>query len=65
VIIEFQVDDADKEYERLKTLVSEWVLEPTTMPWGNRSMLFRDPDGNLVNLFTGRRTARSLSSALT
>ena len=22
------------------------------MPWGNRSFLFRDPDGNLVNLFT-------------
>jgi hypothetical protein len=21
------------------------------MPWGNRSILFRDPDGNLVNLF--------------
>jgi hypothetical protein len=21
------------------------------MPWGNRSLLFRDPDGNLVNLF--------------
>ena len=52
VIIEFQVDDVDKEYERLKALVGEWVLEPTTMPWGNRSMLFRDPDGNLVNLFT-------------
>jgi predicted enzyme related to lactoylglutathione lyase len=51
VIIEFRVDDVDKEYERLKTLVTEWVLEPTTMPWGNRSMLFRDPDGNLVNLF--------------
>jgi predicted enzyme related to lactoylglutathione lyase len=52
VIIEFRVDDVDNEYERLKTLVSEWVLEPTTMPWGNRSMLFRDPDGNLINLFT-------------
>jgi predicted enzyme related to lactoylglutathione lyase len=52
VIIEFRVDDVDKEYERLKTLVSEWVQEPTTMPWGNRSVLFRDPDGNLVNLFT-------------
>ncbi|EGL18171.1 hypothetical protein HMPREF9413_5993 [Paenibacillus sp. HGF7] len=26
-------------------------MEPTTMPWGNRSMLFRDPDGNLLNLF--------------
>ena len=52
VIIEFLVDDVDKEFERLRTLVSEWVQEPTTMPWGNRSILFRDPDDNLVNLFT-------------
>jgi predicted enzyme related to lactoylglutathione lyase len=52
VIIDFLVDDVDKEYARLKNLVSDWVLEPTTMPWGNRSILFRDPDGNLVNLFT-------------
>jgi hypothetical protein len=22
------------------------------MPWGNRSLLLRDPDGSLVNLFT-------------
>jgi hypothetical protein len=22
------------------------------MPWGNRSLLLRDPDGNLVNFFT-------------
>ncbi|MFT4213396.1 MAG: hypothetical protein QM622_01280 [Microbacterium sp.] len=29
-----------------------FVNEPTTMPWGNRSLLFRDPDGNLVNFFT-------------
>jgi len=28
------------------------VLPPSTMPWGNRSTLFRDPDGNLVNLFS-------------
>jgi hypothetical protein len=27
------------------------VLPPTTMPWGNRSLLVRDPDGNLVNFF--------------
>jgi catechol 2,3-dioxygenase-like lactoylglutathione lyase family enzyme len=52
VIIEFLVDDVDSEYERLKPLVSDWVQEPTTMPWGNRSILLRDPDGNLVNLFT-------------
>ncbi|WP_339309557.1 VOC family protein [Paenibacillus sp. FSL k6-2145] len=52
VIIEFHVHDVDAEYERLKPLVDEWVKEPTTMPWGNRALLFRDPDGNLVNLFT-------------
>ncbi|MFD2329495.1 VOC family protein [Cohnella sp. GCM10020058] len=51
VIIELRVDDVDAEYERLKPLVDEWVKEPTTMPWGNRATLFRDPDGNLVNLF--------------
>jgi catechol 2,3-dioxygenase-like lactoylglutathione lyase family enzyme len=52
VIIEFRVDDVDNEYTRLVPLVDDWVQEPTTMPWGNRSILFRDPDGNLVNFFT-------------
>lgn len=52
VIIEFRVDDVDKEYEKLKDVVGAFVKEPTTMPWGNRSVLFRDPDGNLVNFFT-------------
>ncbi|OPH46635.1 glyoxalase [Paenibacillus ferrarius] len=52
VIIEFRVHDVDAEYERLKPFIDEWVKEPTTMPWGNRAVLFRDPDGNLVNLFT-------------
>ncbi|MDO7906636.1 VOC family protein [Paenibacillus sp. JX-17] len=52
VIIEFRVCNVDAEYERLKPVVEEWVKEPTTLPWGNRAILFRDPDGNLVNLFT-------------
>ncbi len=51
-IIEFIVDDVDAEYERIRERVSEVVTEPTTMPWGNRALLLRDPDGNLVNLFT-------------
>jgi len=51
-IIEFLVDDVDAEWERLRPNVGEVVTEPTTMPWGNRALLFRDPDGNLVNLFT-------------
>lgn len=52
VIIEFQVDDVDAEFARLRESLDEVVLEPTTMPWGNRSVLFRDPDGNVVNLFS-------------
>lgn len=51
-ILEFIVEDVDAEYERLRGSVGEIVTEPTTMPWGNRALLFRDPDGNLVNLFT-------------
>jgi catechol 2,3-dioxygenase-like lactoylglutathione lyase family enzyme len=52
VIIEFLVDDVDAVHHNLKGLVDDFVSEPTTMPWGNRSLLLRDPDGNLVNFFT-------------
>jgi predicted enzyme related to lactoylglutathione lyase len=52
IIIEFQVDDVDADYQRLTPIIDNWVQEPTTMPWGNRSILFRDPDDNLVNLYT-------------
>ncbi len=51
VIIEFRVEDVDAEYRRLADVIGEVVQAPTTMPWGNRSLLFRDPDGNLINLF--------------
>ncbi|WP_037581877.1 VOC family protein [Phaeacidiphilus oryzae] len=60
VIIEFRVADVDALYRELSGsvpgsapgLVPEFVAGPTTMPWGNRSLLLRDPDGNLVNFFT-------------
>ena len=52
-IIEFKVDDVEKDYERLAGYLRDYIVQkPTTMPWGNKSLLFRDPDGNLVNLFT-------------
>jgi predicted enzyme related to lactoylglutathione lyase len=51
-IVEFRVADVDAEFERLRGELDDVVTEPTTMPWGNRSLLFRDPDGALVNLFT-------------
>lgn len=37
---------------RLPPIGTPPITEPATMPWGNRSPLFRDPDGNLVNFFT-------------
>ncbi|MCT2589513.1 VOC family protein [Streptomyces sp. N2-109] len=52
VIIEFLVDDVDRVHGNLTGFVTDFVNEPTLMPWGNRSLLFRDPDGNLVNFFT-------------
>jgi len=52
VILEFLVDDVDRLRKDLAGFVADFVNEPTTMPWGNRSLLFRDPDGNLVNFFT-------------
>lgn len=52
VILDFEVADVDAEYGRLQESVSEWVLPPTVQPWGARAMLFRDPDGNLVNMFS-------------
>ena len=53
VIIEFFVEDVDDTFTRLTDFLGDsLVQEPTKMPWGNRSLLFRDPDGNLVNFFT-------------
>lgn len=52
VMLDFLVADVDAEYERLKKVISSFVNVPTDMPWGNRSLLFRDPDGNLINFFT-------------
>lgn len=49
-ILEFQVDDIDAEYARLKdrVAVSQAIR---TMPWGNRTFQLRDPEGTLVSLY--------------
>jgi predicted enzyme related to lactoylglutathione lyase len=51
-IIEFAVEDVDAERARVEAFVTDWLQQPKDMPWGNRSMLFRDPDGNPINIFT-------------
>lgn len=52
VIFEFLVDDVDAARDHVAEVAGGLVLEPTTLPWGNRSLLFRDPDGNVINFFT-------------
>jgi uncharacterized glyoxalase superfamily protein PhnB len=60
LVLDFEVDDVDREHARLaKTLRDcDWVMSPTTQPWGNRATSFRDPDGNVVNLFAVVRGTR-------
>ncbi len=48
--IEFQVEDIDAEFERLKDKVT-LVHGMKTMPWGNKTFQFRDPEGTAVSLY--------------
>ena len=52
MILDFMASDADAEYRRIEALGVDWVLRPVTQPWGSRSMIFKDPEGNLVNVFS-------------
>ena len=51
-ILEFEVEDVDAVFERMNASGTKIVMPTTSMPWGNRSLLLRDPDGNLVNIFS-------------
>ena len=52
VILDFVTGDVDAEYERIAALGVKWVTPPTTQPWGNSSMIFTDPEGQVVNVFS-------------
>jgi len=51
LVLDFEVEDVDAHFACLCESITNWVQSPTDQPWGNRAMLFRDPDGNLVNMF--------------
>lgn len=57
IILDFQARDVDAEYPRVAHLGVDWVTRPATQPWGNRSMIFRDPAGNLINVFSAGQAA--------
>jgi uncharacterized glyoxalase superfamily protein PhnB len=51
VILDFAVDDLDAEHDRIWGLDVDWLMMPTLQPWGRRSMMLRDPEGHLINVF--------------
>ena len=54
-IVEFVVQDVESLLAHMKTELGDdldIVQAPTMMPWGNMSVLIRDPEGSLINLYT-------------
>lgn len=54
-IVEFVVADVESLFALMKTELGDdldIVQAPTMMPWGNMSVLIRDPEGSLINLYT-------------
>ncbi len=51
----FEVKDVDAIYKHLKNQGLKFVTKPTDRPaWGLRTTHLRDPDGNLIELYTNR-----------
>lgn len=48
----FEVDDVDVAYQQLRDKGITFVTEPLDRPdWGIRTAHFRDPDGNLIEIY--------------
>lgn len=51
VMFEFEVNNVEEQFTRVRELGVEIVKPVTVQSWGNKSFYFRDPDGNLLNFF--------------
>ncbi|MCL2562223.1 MAG: VOC family protein [Rikenellaceae bacterium] len=53
MMVSFEVANVDETYRALKEKGVEFVNEPTDIPdWGMRVVHLRDPEDNLIELFT-------------
>jgi len=50
VIVTFVVSDCDVVYERASKLDNVVIEPPTNMPYGQRRILLRDPDGTIIDV---------------
>ncbi len=52
ILLVFEVDQVDQAVEALKAKGVTFAAPPTDRPdWGMRTAHFRDPDGNLIEIF--------------
>ncbi|GGC65243.1 VOC family protein [Undibacterium terreum] len=51
-ILEFEVMEVEAVSNSLLQINAEVLMPVTRMPWGNLSLLVRDPDGNVANVFS-------------
>ena len=56
-MISFEVENVDDAYQALLTKGIDFINQPTDMPdWGMRVVHLRDPEDNLIELFTPLKT---------
>lgn len=58
VIVTFVVKDCDAAYRRAQDLGAEILQMPTDMPYGQRRLLLRDPDGTVLDISAPTAHAR-------
>lgn len=53
MMVSFEVDNVDETFKTLSAKGVEFINQPTDMPgWGMRVVHLRDPEENLIELFT-------------
>ncbi len=50
VIVTFVLEDCDNVYRRAQSIGADVIEPPTDMPYGQRRMLVRDPDGTVLDI---------------
>jgi catechol 2,3-dioxygenase-like lactoylglutathione lyase family enzyme len=57
MMVSFEVENVDESYKALLAKDVTFINEPTDMPgWGMRVVHLRDPEENLIELFTPLKT---------
>lgn len=51
--------DADREFERVVSAGAQVIYAPRTEPWGMRSSMIADPEGNIIEIGSWNRGAKA------